>query len=326
VHSSSLLVAGAAAVGTSLIGCGNTPPTAWNPDSVAKAWKNHFDAFGAQDLDKIMLDYDAGSLLEVFNDACGGGSADGVLTKYVGVAPIRGFFDELFTTLTPGNPGLGLADFGASSNPTVEEKVADNVDSANVFLVWTSVAQGIEKATDTFLFKIENGAVRIRQQTIVTSHANACPSSPPANPSPKSPPSDSLIKAGWDNHFKGFGDQDKAVILADYTESSVVQIYSWGGRDAAGYSKYEGLTAIGNMFDTLWSDMNAQTVNGTDIGLGVPSGFPRVDHVLQSVFLTWFSYSNPKATDTFLFDAAGKITRQTIVTTTGVAPSSEVIV
>merc|ERR1711884_956842 len=278
-----------------------------------------------------MEDYDAGSVLQIFNDACGNGSATGVLTEYVGVDAIKGFFQELFTTLTPNNPGLALPAFSFEgtnySNPTVEEKYGTNLDSANVFLVWSSIDQGIMKATDTFMWKVEGpfNIVRILKQNIVATQPAACPDSPPANAAPPTPPTDSPIKAGWDNHFAAFGAQNKTNILLDYTESSVVQVYSWGGRDAAGYEKYEGLTAIGGMFDALWASMNAQTKDGS-IGLGVPDGFPRVEHDIQSVFLTWYSYSNPKATDTFLFDAAGKITRQTIVTTQGTAPAVEVIV
>ena len=29
----------------------------YEPKNVSAAWKNHFNAFGAQDLDQIMLDY-----------------------------------------------------------------------------------------------------------------------------------------------------------------------------------------------------------------------------------------------------------------------------
>jgi len=202
--------------------------------------------------------------------------------------------------------------FGDASNPTVEDAVLPaSLDSANVFLVWSAVGQGIEKATDTFLWTESDGQVVIQKQNIVVTQPSACsgavtPSAPVADPN-------SPITLGWENHFAAFGAQDRAMILNDYTEDSTVQVYTWG----TGYEVFAGLTAIGNMFDSLWADMNAQTdVNGT-IGLGVPAGYPRVEVEFQSVFLTWFSHARPKATDTFLFDSAGKILRQTIVVTTG---------
>merc|ERR1712117_822024 len=210
------------------------------------------------------------------------------------------------------------------SNPTVEDGMMSgdmmSYGAANVFLVWSSVDEGIEKATDTFLWEKTAMGVQVKKQNIVATEMQACPTTPEANPSAPTPVAGHPVTLGWDNHFTTFGDQNRTGILLDYTESSVVQIWSWGGADEAAYSKYTGLDEIGGMFDALWASMNAQTVEGS-IGLAVPQGFPRVEVDINSVFLTWSSYSNPKATDTFLFDDAGKILRQTIVTTTGVAPA-----
>ena len=58
------------------------------------AWDNHFSAFGAQDLDEIMLDYTDASILNSY-EYC-----SGVLTTAVGLSEIRSFFDGLFTTLS----------------------------------------------------------------------------------------------------------------------------------------------------------------------------------------------------------------------------------
>merc|ERR1712129_625838 len=99
------------------------------------------------------------------------------------------------------------------------------------------------------------------------------------------------------------------------TEGSSVQVWTWDQADGEGYTTYKGLTAIGDMFDALWAGMNAASDADGSSGLGVAAEFPRVETEMNSVFLVWNSFSNPKATDTFLFDAAGKILRQTIVTT-----------
>merc|ERR1711879_58306 len=65
----------------------------YSPQKIADAWQNHFDAFGAQDLDKIMLDYDNDSVARVYNNA------DATKKEYKGVAEIRQMFAELFQSL-----------------------------------------------------------------------------------------------------------------------------------------------------------------------------------------------------------------------------------
>mmetsp|Transcript_61451 Transcript_61451/g.168761 ORF Transcript_61451/g.168761 Transcript_61451/m.168761 type:complete len:103 (-) Transcript_61451:500-808(-) len=66
----------------------------YKPTSVQEAWDNHFEAFGSQNLDKIMLDYDEKSVLRCF---C---HSDGADDTFKGVEEIRGFFDGLFKMLT----------------------------------------------------------------------------------------------------------------------------------------------------------------------------------------------------------------------------------
>merc|ERR1719384_893940 len=116
---------------------------------------------------------------------------------------------------------------------------------------------------------------------------------------------------GWDNHLAAFGAQNNSQILLDYTEDSTIQVYTWNpAQGEANYMSYAGLMKIGMMFDSLWEAMNAQMKDGTN---GLDVDLLRVEDAMMSVFLVWHSYSNPKATDTFLFDANGKITRQLIV-------------
>merc|ERR1712084_202011 len=47
------------------------PSGEYAPKSVQAAWDNHFAAFGAQDVDKIMLDYDETSVARVHNNVDG---------------------------------------------------------------------------------------------------------------------------------------------------------------------------------------------------------------------------------------------------------------
>merc|ERR1712146_723123 len=78
---------------------------------------NHFNAFGAQDLDKIMLDYNEESVLKAYEQGAG------ELTTATGVAEIRKFFEGLFGLLT---------DLSTLDAPVVE--VTEN--PKQVYLIW----------------------------------------------------------------------------------------------------------------------------------------------------------------------------------------------
>lgn len=118
---------------------------AYFPGSVQAAWDNHFKAFGDQDLDKIMLDYDETSVARVYNNA------DGKKVEFTGLTAIRGMFEQLFKDL----PDL----------KTLEAPIID-VDAAGnqVFLVWKCPGCGFDTATDTFIFGPD---FKIKRQNIV---------------------------------------------------------------------------------------------------------------------------------------------------------------
>ncbi|CAE7501888.1 casB [Symbiodinium natans] len=115
------------------------------PRSVQAAWDNHFDAFGKQDLDKIMLDYDDTSVAKVYNNK------DGSKSEFVGRVQIRNMFTNLFSDL--------------SNLDTLKAPVVD-VDEAGktVFLVWECPGSGYHFGTDTFVFGPDN---KIKRQNIV---------------------------------------------------------------------------------------------------------------------------------------------------------------
>eukprot|EP00930_Biecheleria_cincta_P008114 TRINITY_DN109474_c0_g1_i1.p1 TRINITY_DN109474_c0_g1~~TRINITY_DN109474_c0_g1_i1.p1 ORF type:complete len:192 (+),score=37.85 TRINITY_DN109474_c0_g1_i1:88-663(+) len=118
------------------------------PASVSEAWQNHFDAFGEQDLDKIMLDYDETSTVTLYNNA------DGSKVVYKGTDHIRHMFTELFD---------GLSDLS-----TLEAPVSDVYEMSGgggqVFLVWKCPGCGFDTATDTFIFGPDK---KIKFQNIV---------------------------------------------------------------------------------------------------------------------------------------------------------------
>jgi len=285
----------------------------YSPASVQEAWQNHLDAFVAQDVDKIALDYDEDSVLQIFydNDWTRDGGR-GTLEEFVGVDAIKGFFTALFSGLETADINVPAFKEGGG-NPVVE---GGDVNSAHVFLVWQAVNSGILKATDTFFW---TKTFKVRKQNIVATVAGPAPGNPRRNP-PKPTPTTGPIASGWQNHFKAFGAQDTPKILADYTEQSVIRVWDW---TTATYSESKGLAAIEALFNGLWVAITAAEVGG-DPGIGLPDEFPRVEVGKKSVFLVWRSYSHVQATDSFLFDDKGKITVQTIVVSTKVEEATKV--
>ena len=118
---------------------------AYNPTSVQEAWDNHFSAFGGQDLDKIMLDYDADSVLKAYD------FTSKMQYTHVGEVAIRGFFAGLFTL---------LSDLSGLTAPTVEVTEAPN---KQVYLIWCCPTSGITSAQDTFIY---TDAFKISRQNI----------------------------------------------------------------------------------------------------------------------------------------------------------------
>lgn len=118
------------------------------PKTVQEAWDNHFSAFGEQNLDKIMLDYDEKSVTRVWNNVTG------KKDEFVGVAAIRSCFAGLFKDL--------------SDLKTLEAPVVDvDEEGRQVFLVWKCPGCNYETATDTFIYKQYRGAMKISRQNIV---------------------------------------------------------------------------------------------------------------------------------------------------------------
>merc|ERR1712203_333342 len=98
------------------------------PKSIQEAWDNHFAAFGGQDVDKILLDYDDNSVARVHNNV------DGSTAEFKGLAGIRQMFVSLFAD---------LSDLSTLAAPVVEVEK----DAKQVFLVWKCPGCGYDTAT-----------------------------------------------------------------------------------------------------------------------------------------------------------------------------------
>merc|ERR1719247_3943476 len=123
---------------------GGGSDVAYKAATVQAAWDNHFEAFGGQDVAKIMLDYTEESVLKAFNHATG------KLDTRKGMAEIQNFFEGLFGV---------LKDTSGLAAPVIEVTEAPK----QVYLVWSCPTSGIVSATDTFMFDEGN---KIRRQNI----------------------------------------------------------------------------------------------------------------------------------------------------------------
>lgn len=256
--------------------------------SVKASWKNHFDAFAAQDVPKILADYTDRSEVYVYDYSTGG------LSTYKGLSGVTDLFNGLFKT---------LSDTSELAAPLIE--VEQWRGGGMVFLVWLCPSSGYPLVTDTFIF---DKGFKILRQNIVSfksvheaywppSTIHNLPSDVTGNPS---------VSASWDNHFAAFAEQDVGKILKDYTNRSLVQVYDFS---ATQNTKYKGLKGVTELFNGLFT-----TLSDTS-GLKAP-----VIKVEQwegggMVFLVWMCDTSglPLVTDTFIFDANFKILRQNIV-------------
>ena len=122
------------------------------------------------------------------------------------------------------------------------------------------------------------------------------------------------VQATWDNHFGGFNTADIPKILADYTETSEVQVYN----ETTGEKKvYVGQEAIGGLFAGIFELLGEHSAN-------LKAPVLDVNAEQKQVFLVW--NCEPvvlSATDTFILDDNFKFIRQNIVIRTAKAPASQ---
>merc|ERR1719235_667129 len=119
---------------------------------VAAGWKNHFSAFGSQDVKKILLDNSEKSIITVYNQVTG------VTKRFTGLEGVEACFTIMFRNL------FDLSDLAAPIQ-VVEEASADGKIAGNVYLVWSAAKSGYTYVTDTFIF--DAGGKIFRQNVVV---------------------------------------------------------------------------------------------------------------------------------------------------------------
>ena len=253
------------------------------PSPTAAAWDNHFAAFGSQDVGKILLDYCEQSKIVVYN------WHDDTETVYNGMAGARRCFNELF---------VKLKDLSGLAAPEIH---VEEGNPKSVFVIWRCPTSGFTHCTDTFLF---DDAGKIVRQTVCILNEGAPAGKAPLCTEPQGGP----VQASWDNHFAAFGAQDVDKVLKDYTETSVIKVYNQVTDELV---EFKGLKGVKECFTGLFKDLSDLS------GLAAPA--IRVEEATEGkagmVFLVWRCPSSGynHATDTFLFDAAGKIAKQNVV-------------
>ena len=117
----------------------------YKPGSVKAAWDNHFAAFGAQDVTRIMQDYTEKSVLKAFDHTTG------TLLTAKGLAQIAQFFTDLFNT---------LSDTSALAAPVIRTMEGTKTVDGSVYLIWSCASSGITSALDTFIHGADHRIVR----------------------------------------------------------------------------------------------------------------------------------------------------------------------
>jgi len=254
--------------------------------TVQASWDNHFAAFGSQNVEQILKDYTETSVINVYNQSTG------TQKTYKGIAGATDCFTGLFKALSD------LSDLAA---PVIEVHEPSGEEPGSVLLIWSCKASGFQQATDTFIF---DAAGKIVRQNVVCVNTNeAAGTKYEETPSTSGP-----IRTAWDNHFGAFGGQNVADILKDYTEASIITVYNQADGTK---TEFKGLTGVQDCFTGLFkslhdcSDLAAPVQHVEESDSGVPS-----------VFLVWSCGASgyAGATDTFIFNASGKILRQNVVT------------
>jgi len=260
------------------------------PVTVKAAWDNHFSAFGSKDVDKILKDYSETSVITVHDQTTGAN------TVYRGLAGVRNCFDGLFTS---------LSDMSDVAAPVQVVREPAEHEPGSVFLVWKCPASGYTQATDTFIF---DGSGKILWQNLVVVYQDPKGGEVVAKNDTVTATGSGAVHDGWANHFKGFGDKDMDVILKDYVDQSEITVYNHSDESSTTHQGIAGATAcFEGLFKSLFdcSDLAAPIISVEEAAEGRGG----------QVFLVWSCAASgyQHATDTFIFNSEGKITRQHIV-------------
>lgn len=185
-------------------------------------------------------------------------------------------------------------------------------EPGSVFLVWKCPASGFVEATDTFIF--DKSSKILRQNVVINFKDPKGDGSDVAKNDTEAPTGKGPVHDGWANHFKAFGDQDVEAILKDYVAESEITVVNHADGTT---NRFIGLEGARSCFEGLFkslhdcSDLAAPIIHVEE----VDGGYKAKRGAAGQVLLVWNcpASSYHRATDTFIFNGKGKITRQNVV-------------
>jgi len=236
-----------------------------------------------------LVDYSEESVITTFDQTTS------TKTVYTGLEGARECFVGLFKSLPD------LTDLAA---PVQVVKEATAYAPGSVLLIWKCPASGYTQATDTFIF---DASSKILRQNVVFVYQDPKGDGKVVEKNDTEESSGSgPVHDGWSNHFAAFGAQDVEKIVADYVESSEITVFN---HVDGSKTEYKGLAGARNCFEGLFKSL-FDTSN-----LGAPIVHVEENAAGGQVLLVWNAAASGyvRATDTFIFNSAGKILRQHVV-------------
>jgi len=261
------------------------------------SWDNHAAAFGAMDVDKILLDYTEDSVIIVSD------FTSGVDQVFNGLAGVRTCFEALFGYLET-NGGFP-ASLVVPENGLV-------VESDQVFLIWKAEASGIIKATDTFITDAD-GKFAIQTVTLWTAAGKPVLTGESVDlNAAMAETAPEMVH--WANHLDAFATGDIEKMVLDYNADAVINEYDFGLAEGKEFSSYTGEAGVRELFPKYFG-WAGECIEKDTMDVNLP-----VIHVAKGfiyLHVTFVCAGIPKWTDTFLIDDAGMIKRQNIIFESG---------
>jgi len=248
-----------------------------------KSLAHHNEAFGALDVNKILLDFTNSSVLKIFNEA------DGSLETWTGLA-------ELHTGFT----GL-LSKFTDMSDVTVPVSIIEENTPQGPGMAYTAgsnKASGFEFFHDVFVADVDGKL--FRQDAFIHYVAPLAVKGAAEAPGVSGPVHESIA-----HHNSAFGKLDVEEILLDFTNDSILRIFNQAD---GSLETWKGMAELKVGFTGLlkkFTNMSDVTVPVSVIEESSPQG-PGGAFTAGSNKASGFRFFS----DAFIADANGKLFRQ----------------
>jgi len=251
---------------------------------IQQAAERFVSAWLGQNMEQILSEYTENSVVTVYDQT------SGRLSTITGLEQIQGLFTDTFNRI--GTTEIVM--------PVVDTHEATNSEPGSVFIVWSAPASGYVEASATFIY--DDNAKILKHNIAITDSTSDADSYPVSS---EAPTGSGPVHSAWNNIFTAIFIQNVDMILADYTEESVITLYN----QVTGEEKVlEGLSGVRVCYQNLFANLHDRS------DMGVP-----IMHIEEGshaqVFLIWRVPASGYVTaaETFIFSPEGKILRQNVV-------------